>query len=262
MNGAEIAQHFRVLFLEERETRGLLFQKWLDGVPTAVETTEEDLLRNFDSSVAVVVLSQSLLDDREEEIRRYLINRNPSCQLVLVESRSPSSVRYKQHYDATLTRPVSKRELRRTVEQQLKYGIYGALLEEYYSLSATLVSLGRGGPSETSVDRERVEEQLQNVKAPLERLRSVIDHDDVKELHRSLKIRKKNLTEPARDVDTSSTSKHHPDSCPQCELPWGEDHGNALGVGFSQVGAYVWKCTRCGSILHGSEGNDRHIAKL
>lgn len=261
MKDADLVEHFSVLLLVESSTHGELFETWLPGVPTKVATTPEDLFREFDSSVAVVCLSQPLLEDDEEEIRRYVLNRNPYCQLVLLTSDSSADVLYEQHYDASIARPVSKEELRTTVETRLKYGIYSALLDEFYSLNAELVSLQRAGASEVELDQDQLMERLRRVRAPLERLKSTIDHDDLKELMQSLDLHRRYLTEPARNVDVSTTSKYHPDKCSSCDLPWGVDHRNELGNGFTQIGAYVWKCARCNDISHGSGPSDRHIAR-
>ena len=261
MNDADLMDNFSVLLLEGSAIHGELFEKWLAGVPTKIATTPRDIIREFDSSVTVACLSQSLLEDDEEEIRRFILNRNPYCQLVLIVSSASPGVLYEQHYDATLARPVSKEELRTTVETRLKYGMYSALLDEFYSLNAKLVSLERADPSKVDLDQDEVGKRLQQVRVPLKRLTSTIDHAEMKELLQSLNLHRGYLTEPAQNIDISATSKYHPDACSNCDLPWGVDHRNELGNGFISIGAYVWKCTRCTEITHGSGPSDRHIAR-
>lgn len=261
MNDADLFERFSVLLFVGSSTHGELLETWLSGVPTKVATTPEDIFRVFDSSVAVACFSQSLLEDDEEEIRRYILNRNPYCQLVLITSSDEPAVLYEQHYDAIIDRPVSKSELQTTVETRLTYAIYSVLLDEFYSLNAELVSLQRASASEGNLDQEKLQERLRQVRRPLESLKSTIDHDGLKELLQSLDLHRRYLTEPARNVDNSTTSKYHPDTCSNCNLPWGVDHRNELGNGFTQIGAYVWKCARCNDISHGSGPSDRHIAR-
>lgn len=261
MTTTEFVDKFSVLLLEGSSTHADIFEKWLTGVSTKRAATPRDIFRVFDSSVAVACLSKALLEDDEEEIRRFVLNRNPYCQLVLIAACSTPDVLYEKHYDATIARPVSRKNLQTVVEKRLTYGMYSALLDEFYSLNAELVSLQRAGESEVDLDREELEERLRRVRGPLDRLTASIDHDDTRALLQSLNLHREHLTEPARTSDTATTSKYHPDACQNCDLPWGVDHRNELGKGFTSIGAYVWKCTRCNDITHGSGPRDRRIAR-
>ena len=58
------------------------------------------------------------------------------------------------------------------------------------------------------------------------------------------------MTEPVRETEAITKSKYRPDDCSDCGLPWGVVHGNALGTGFTQIGAEVWKYNRCDGITH------------
>ncbi|QLG63054.1 hypothetical protein [Halorarum salinum] len=261
MTTTEFVDEFSVLLLEDSSTHMELFEKWLTGVSTKRAATPQDIFRVFDSSIAVACLSQSLLEDDEEEIRRFILNRNPYCQLILIAACSSPDVLYEEHYDATIARPVSREELQATVEKRLMYGMYSALLDEFYTLNAELLSLQRAGDSEVDVDQEELEERLHQVRVPLDRLTKAIDHDDTRALLRSLNLHRKYLTEPAQTIETTTTSKYHPNACPNCALPWGIDHRNELGEGFTSIGAYVWKCMRCNDITHGTSPSDRRIAR-
>ncbi|QLG63216.1 hypothetical protein [Halorarum salinum] len=261
MTVTELTDEFSVLLLEESSTHADLFEMWLEGVQTKRAARPRDIFRVFDSTVAVACLSQSVLGEDEPDIRRFILNRNPYCQLILIASCSSPDILYEQHYDATIVRPTSREEFQTAVEKRLTYGMYSALLDEFYSLNAELVSLERAGDSEVDLDPDALQKRLQRVRKPLNQLTAAIDHADTKALLQSLNLHRKYLTEPAQAIDSEPASKYHPKACPNCKLPWGVDHRNDLGKGFTSIGAYVWRCSRCHDITHGSSPSDRRVAR-
>lgn len=55
------------------------------------------------------------------------------------------------------------------------------------------------------------------------------------------------------------SSKFRPDTCPGCELRW--DISVAGTVGFLNLGSHVWKCDRCGHVIHYTDPHDRRVAR-
>ena len=94
----------------------------------------EDLFRAFNPHTVTLCLSASLLGEDEVTIRRHILGKNQYCQLVLIVPEASSTPEYAKHYDVILARPVSKSTLQTTVETRLKYGMYSALLKEFYVL--------------------------------------------------------------------------------------------------------------------------------
>lgn len=256
----ECFEGYRILVLEESQTHRELYDMWIEDISTQFASTLSDFYAHFDSTVAVACLSQSLLDDRPDEIRNYALTRNPFCQFVLVAPRSqkPST----RPYDAVLRRPVFEDELRTTIRKRLTYGVYSSLLHEFYSLNGRLNSLRRADSAEELDSHRRLrqyDERLREIKPQLKRLQAELDDEDVREIWQSIARHKEYLTEPNPNVDPDGTSKHHPDECPACDLPWGRDHGNELGIGFIPLGAGVWKCFRCDEIVHGVDGSRQRV---
>lgn len=261
MNVNVCLEGYQVLFLEESRTHRELFDMWLREVSTQFASTPADFYAHFDSTVAVVCLSRSVLDDRPEEVRNHVLARNPFCQFVLITPRSQKTPTM-HPYDVGLRRPVCKDDLWTTVRKRLTYGVYSSLLHEFYSLNGRLNSLRRANSAE-ELDSDgilrRYDERLREIKPQLKRLQIELDDEDVREIWQSIARHKEYLTEPNPNVDSDGTSKHHPDECPACDLPWGRDHGNELGIGFISLGAGVWKCSRCDEIVHGLDGSRQRV---
>jgi hypothetical protein len=262
MQDTAFLDEFAVLLSDESSTRLELFDRWLPGIKTRFARTERELYSRFDSSVALVFISQSLLGEEEQAIRKAILNRNPYCQLVLIAPRQSFVSPLEDNYDACLQRPIFRDELQTTVEEHLKCGVYSATLYEFYRLNAEVSGFGQSdrsngsGPADPSDEKG---ERYRQLKERLDHLQPTIDHDDVDSILRSIELHKRYLTEPERDTESSTGSKYHPARCPGCKLPWGVDHRNELGRGFERVGAYVWRCTRCTKLVHGVGTSHRRV---
>jgi len=258
---------FRVLVLEESEWLCRLFEYWLSPLPVECVRSLDEFRARLDSTVAVACLSESVLGGEAAQVRTEILNRNPYCQLVLLQSRGGFVTIHDDEYDACLQRPLFEAELQSTIEHRLKCGVYSVLLREFYALNARLVWLDRSDTPETkeskppdgTVDQDTLYERHGCVRERLQRLQADLDEDDVRAVVRSVDLHKQFLTAPTRMEPDSSVSKYHPPRCPDCKLPWGVDHGNDLGSGFDRVAAHVWKCRRCDDIVHGLGESHRRV---
>lgn len=261
MQDRALLDEFSVLLSDESMTRLELFDSWLPGISTRLASTTQDIYAEFDSTIALVVFSHSLLADEKTDLRKRILNRNPYCQLALLLPRESFVSPYEDNYDACLQRPIFEDELQQTVETRLKYGIYSATLVEFYYLSAELAGTEHLQSDEeiTAAVPEEVIYRHRQLKQRLAYLQSTLDIDDVHSIVQMVESRKHQLTEAEMNVDTAGTSKYHPERCPDCKLPWGVSHQNELGVGFERIGAYVWRCTRCNSLTHGLGASHRRV---
>lgn len=263
MEDRSFLDEFTILLLDDSTTRLELFDDWLPGVTTRFATQPSDVPEKLDATCVVAILAQSVLGDDEAKVRKFALNRSPYCQLVLILPRQSFVSPLEDSYDACLRRPVFRDELQETVERRLKCGVYSASLEEYYHLNAELVGLAKSGDSSVVPDGKSPQwltdrhEQLEDRLAFLE---TALDFDDMHSIVQSMELHDRYLTEPEDDVQRSGGSKYHPDRCPNCKLPWGVDHRNKLGQGFSRAGAHVWKCARCNEIVHGVGSSHRRIS--
>lgn len=261
MDSSDIVEHFRILVLEGNPARQRRFERWLRGVPTRVVETPADITRELDSSVVAVCFCQSLLEEHEEAIRQEVRQQNPYCQLVLLASDPACEIPFGHHYDAVIERPISKEDLRSTLDTRVRCGMYGALLKEFYSLSANLVCLQRTDGHEDETGEDRVTEQLRRVREPLEQLRSSLDHEDMKNLLHTMKLSGHSPREPANTTERPPVSKYLPSECSNCGTHWGIDHGRTLGTGVTQLGANVWRCNQCRAVTHNVTSENRRVVR-
>jgi len=262
MQDTSFLDEFSVLLSDDSLTRLELFGSWLPGISTRSASSEEELYTRFDSSVALVFLSQSLLGDEEENLRKAMLNRNPYCQLALILPRQSFVSPLEDSYDACLRRPIFKDELQATVENRLKCGVYSATLYEFYRLNAEMggVKQFRASNDDGAVEPlDGKRGRYRQLRKRLNHLHPTIDLDDVHSILESIELHKRYLTEPNMNTDTSGGSKYHPGRCPGCKLPWGVNHRNELGTGFERVGAYVWRCARCSKLVHGVGSSHRRV---
>lgn len=252
-----------VVLSEESRTRLELFERWLPGVSTRTARTITEFWNVFDEHTIVAGISRPLFGADETRIRNEVLLRNLHCRIVAFLPHGASVPSMTNEYDAYLRRPVYRRPLQDTIETQLKYGLYSHTLHEFYSLNAELSRFGRGKSTglETVADgRERLE-RYRTLKTRLDALQTHLDVTDLDAILNTLKLHSRHLSEPAKDAETTRSSKYHPARCPLCKLPWGVDHRNTLGLGMERVGAYVWKCKRCAEITHGLGASHRRVLR-
>lgn len=264
MSDVDFIDDVSVLLLEESLTLQDLFDDWLPEVPTRAVTTPSAIPAEFDASVAVVCLSLSALDDTEKSIRKFILNRNPYCQLIAVLPRSSLVTLYEDNYDACIQRPIFEAEFQQLVKNRLAYGVYSSLLREFYDLNTKLLWIRRREPNAVAnadIEPDELQKRYQDLCTQLDELEGMLSSKDITEISRSIDLHKRYLTEPDSESQQGSESKYHPDRCPACKLSWGVDHGNDLGTGVASLGAGVWQCTRCDEIVHGLGEGGRRVMK-
>ncbi|WP_280536085.1 hypothetical protein [Halopenitus sp. POP-27] len=109
------------------------------------------------------------------------------------------------------------------------------------------------------LDPDEIVERYRRVCRQLDVLQERLSGAAIAEISMSIRRHKDYLTTPSADVDRGPPAKHHPRRCPACKLPWGVDHGNELGTGFTRIAAGVRRCTRCREIVHGLGESGRRI---
>lgn len=253
----------RVLLAEPAETLRHLFDGWLDGVETRQVATAEAVIEALNGEVVVACLSRTLFDDggdpTETETLRRLLEANPYCQLVALIDRSQYAIAVEPDYDDYLGRPVYKDDLRTTVSDRFRYGLYSRLLHRYYRLNAVLSGAEEGADPASGVDPEEVRERLESVEKRLVRLRAGLTDEDVAAIVESRDLHGAYLRESEVEADGQETAGET-QRCPNCRLPWGVDHGGELRNGYVRLGAQVRRCTRCGEVIHGLGSSHRYVA--
>lgn len=259
MKYSDLLNRVSVLYLESDSDRRDRFDRWTNHVTTKVATTPEELYREFDSSVAVAFLSRSSLDGSESEVRRFVLTRNPSCQLILVTATALDELGQEDRYDATIPQDVSRESFQSTLQKYVKYSIYSMLVEEYYALNAKLVALKRSDPDENEEALRTLADRIETLEVPINNIKSTIDHEDARQLLESVDLHRRYLNDAARNEGPGTTSKYRPDACPNCSVSWGVDHSNEREAGMTRIGANVWRCDKCHYVVRGSDGSNRYI---
>ena len=232
---------------------------WLPDTTARFVSTVSEAYTAFDSSVAVVCVSENRLDDQMEEFRTDVLVRHPFCQFIAIESEPLANDRV-DDYDVILQGPVSRDVLRATVRERLQYELYSTLLQEYYLSNMRSVTLSRFHGTD-DVGPEYDPERLRDLCTQLQDLQAGLSEAQIREVSRTVERHRDYLNQPTRELAESGTSKYHPATCPKCRLVWGGDHGNELGRGFEAVGAGVWKCSRCKEIIHALHDSNQRIMK-
>lgn len=222
-------------------------------------TTADEAYDKFDSSVAIVCVSDNILDDQMEEFRTDVLAQHPFCQFIAIESQTLSNDRI-DSYDVILQGPVSRADFQAAVQKRLKYELYSTLLQEYYLFNMRAITLHRYHGSEDAVP-DYIHERVQQLCPQLEALRTDLSEDQIREISRTVERHREYLNQPMQQPEESSTAKNHPSTCPDCGIVWGDDHGNELGRGFEGLGAGVWKCSRCGEIVHALHDSNQRVMK-
>ncbi|GAB3704976.1 hypothetical protein [Halorubrum pallidum] len=168
MKYSDLLSKVSILFLEENDVQRDLFSQWITTVSTKMATEPEDVFHEFDSSVILVIISQTALNDEESKIQKYILTRSPSCQMVLITSSAVDETFYEQEYDVTITRPISKQEFTTLVEKRLRYGIYSALIEEFYALNSRLLTLEQGDSDGDDKFKKTIQDRIQKVERPIQ----------------------------------------------------------------------------------------------
>lgn len=258
----EFLDEFSILLLDSSNTRNDLFSSWVPGVTVKSITSPSELSHEFDSTVTVACLSQSLLDENRETVLQYILKRNPYCQLIGVIPRSAFVSPYEDEFDKILQRPVFKDDFKETIEYRYIAGVYTHLLSEYYDVNSTLVAIKRASDDEVKERQESIQRmkiRYSNLKDKLDALQENLTSETLMNVMQTIEQHKKHLTTPDKDITEGKETKYHQSRCPSCQLPWGVSHRNELGNGFEKIGADVYQCSRCESIVHGLAGEHRVV---
>lgn len=258
-----------VLFLTDSPDAEHRIRARVPELSARFATSTEEAYAAFDSSVMVVVVSDSIPSDDADRYSRAVLSQNPFCQFVLLASSHPTKTTHATDYDETVRRPVAEDEFRSVLKRRLTVGVYCTLLHEYYSLSTKLVMIKqRREDAESSSDSsatsdeeddvfEDVNDRLQQLEPLLRELEADLEDEEINDTTESVRRHKRYLA--MTDDEGGSGSKYHPDTCPECGLAWGGDNRAIVGRGFTRLGAGVWRCSRCKEIVHGLHDSNQRV---
>lgn len=256
----DLFDNFSVLILEESSTLRDLLSDWISSVTTKTASSTDGIPTAFDSTVTVACLSQDVLGDDADTVQKYILNRNPFCQIVGVIPRSAFRSPFEDEFDEVLQRPLFREQFQRTIEYRFVSGIYSNLLSELYDINTSIVAIRRASDDEFEDKEEslaKIQCRREQVNKRLESLRERLSSDTLLEIIQTKDRHERYLAKPELEGVGGRATKFRPRRCPSCHLPWGVDHRNDLGNGYNRLGADVYQCARCDKTVHGLAGEQR-----
>lgn len=252
--------NFNVLILEESSTRQELLSDWISGVTTKTISSKNNIPAELDPTVTVACLSQTALGEDSESVQKYILSRNPYCQIVGIIPRSSFVTAFEDRFDEILQRPIFQETFQEIIESRFLTGVYCNLLSEIYHVNTELIALRRATDDEVH-DREKflgeIQERSDELNSQLDSLQEQLASDTILNALQTVNRHNRYLTKPETEPDEGRATKYRPRRCPSCKLPWGVNHRNNLGNGFTTLGADVYQCASCHKIVHGLAGEQR-----
>lgn len=254
-----ISDEATVLFVTSFERVESRIAASLPAVTTTFAATTDEAYATFDETTVVVCLFDNLLTESFEQFRTDVLVRYPFCQFVVVESDPLADDRV-DGYDVVLDGPVAAAELAATVRERAVYAMYSTTLQEYYHLNTRVAALSRLRDDDAPVP-DHVADRMREIRPRLQALQADLTESQLREISQTVEQHRAYVNQPTLESEAAAKSKYHPGACPECGVVWGDDHGNELGRGFEALGAGVWKCARCETVVHDLHDSNQSVRK-
>lgn len=223
----------KILVVEDEESLAELYRVWLErhyAVDTAY--TGEEAEAKLDETVDVVILDRRLPDATGREVLDQIRERNLDCMVTIVSAVKPEFEIADFPIDDYLTKPVDPEELRATVDELLLRATVPITRQELLALHSRKIAL------EEEMSRRELE-----------------DSTEYGELTDKIRLLESELAASPQTI----SSRHRPDTCPDCDLRWNLDVQGF--VGFVPMAARVWKCVQCGRVVHMPDPSNRSVTR-
>ncbi len=126
-----------VLIVEDEETVAEGYELLLrDSYEIEKATGGPEALEMIDHTVDVVLLDRMMPEMSGEQVLSEIRDRDLDCRVAMVTAVEPDFDIIEMGFDAYITKPPSREELRGTVKRLLERSELDADLQEYYSLIA------------------------------------------------------------------------------------------------------------------------------
>lgn len=252
------------VFVLDEPVRADLFAMWLSEECRVLKAaTLDEVDEEFDDSVTVALVRNEVAQELKEAVAERIASRSPFCRTVVTTSEHVEILFPGIEYDVCLTEPTTKRGVRETVSRLTRRAQYQATLKKYYSASmmaATIEVQHREKEQDPEQPHADVHETIDRLKARLEGLLETFDADDLAAIQQSIRPETRFGPETSKR-NKRRGEKHRPDGCVGCGLEWGVDYGGSIGQGYRRLGAYVWKCTDCGTVQNLPDPSHRRLAR-
>lgn len=132
-----------VLVVEDEPDLLDLYATWLrSAYSVKTASSGEDALQVLDNRTDIVLLDRRMPDMTGDQTLQAIRERGYTCPVAMVTAVDPDFDIIELGCDEYLTKPVSKGEMRETVDRLRKWTTYNDQLREYYSLVSQKALLG------------------------------------------------------------------------------------------------------------------------
>jgi DNA-binding response OmpR family regulator len=171
-----------VLVVEDQRGLADLFSFWLvDDYPVRTAYDAVEALDMLDDDVGVVLLDRRMPEMTGDEFLRRIRSLGFDCPVAIVSAVTPTVDILEMGFDDYLVKPVSRDELRQTVERLLDRRAYEVQVRELFSLLAKQAAL-QETHSETKLERrdeyETLIDRIEVLKTETGSMGASFSHDD------------------------------------------------------------------------------------
>lgn len=241
--------------------RGAQLEQWLtDLLPVDVATSLAAAREKADRNLSVAVLCASVSPETKEAIIETVSVRSPFARTIVVPQDDQPPMLEGPGYDLCLYRPLERAELRGAVTSLGRVATYERTVSTYFEYTKLAANHRIGRSADDLAEDEafqELERTIDRLQARLERMRDRLSDEEWQFLLDSLE------DDEAAGFSGEVTEAPHrgqPDECNSCGLDWTVDHGGELGEGYERLGAFVWKCERCGAVQQASDPSHQWVA--
>jgi len=248
------------VLIADGPNRSKRFEQWLDGrFPVRRARSASEAREHSSTAVGVAILGAGVSDDSKQELLELVHVRSPFARAIVIQGDDQPPMLDGAGYDVCLFTPVDKGDIRQATHQLARISTYERAVSAFFEYTTHAANLQVGKSEDELADNDsyqEIQEKIETIKATLERIRASMDEMDRRVLMESIE------SDPAAGFsERASGGGRHPDRCNECRLEWGEPHGDGLGEGYEQLGAFVWKCTRCGAVRQSASASHKWVAR-
>lgn len=223
----------KVLIVEDEANLAASYEAWLSEEHEIVTThTARQGKSLLDDSVDIVLVDRRLPYEPGSHVLDCIQYRDLECMVTMVRAVQPEFEMDRLPFDEYLVKPIAREELRATVDELLLRSSVDIDRQELLSLLSRKIALEDENSHAALAEApayQQLQKKIQLVNAELEVSPQAI------------------------------SSRHRPDTCPDCGLRWNLDLEGT--VGFIDLASGVWKCIECGEAVHVSDPSNRSVAR-
>jgi len=160
-----------ILIAEDDQPLRELYEAWLPADDTVRSAANgQEALERLDDTVDIILLDRQMPQLSGAELLEVVDDREYDCQSAMITGVEPGFDILELKCEAYLTKPVSKPEVRTTVDRLHQLDAYSEPLQEYFALVSKKAVLEQHKRPTELAEHSRYDELVETVAAMRERL--------------------------------------------------------------------------------------------